>query len=117
MSVEYKVLQIEKNINKENYTCGMKKISRNEEFHVSCSFQNTFFWRIYIGKFLTRAPGGPNSFNFMPFLEHLQNRMLAPREGLAPPPRGNLGSATDCSPSRMHNSLVYASRIILLESI
>ena len=83
----------------------MKRISRNEEFHFSCSFQNTFFWRIYMLKFWTRAPRGPKSFNFMPFLEHLQNHMLAPREWLVPPPRGNLGSATDCSPPRMHNSL------------
>ena len=26
-------------------------------------------WRIYIVKFWTRPPGGPNSFNFMQFLE------------------------------------------------
>ena len=40
-------------------------------------------------------PGGPNSFNFMQFFGEIwQNRMLAPPGGLAPPSRGNPGSAT-----------------------
>ena len=43
-------------------------------------------------------PGGPNSFNFMQFFGKIwQNRMLVPPGELAPPPRGNPGSATACS--------------------
>ena len=55
-------------------------------------------WRIYIVKFWTRAPPprGPNSFNFMQFLGKFGKIVCwrpPPRE-LAPPPRGNPGSAT-----------------------
>ena len=44
-------------------------------------------------------PRGPNSFNFMQFWGKFgKNRMLAPPPGeLAPPPRGNPGSATELS--------------------
>ena len=56
-------------------------------------------WRIYIVKFWTRAPPpwGSKFFQFHAvFGEIWQNRMLAPPPGeLAPPPRGNPGSATD----------------------
>ena len=46
----------------------------------------------------TRAPPGPNSFNFMQFLGAFGKIVCwrpLPRE-LAPPPRGNPGSATEC---------------------
>ena len=44
-----------------------------------------------------RPPGGPNSFNFMQFLEKLAKSYVgAPPQGLAPQPLGNPGSATDC---------------------
>ena len=54
-------------------------------------------WRIYIVKFWTRAPpsGGPNSFNFMQFLGNFGKIVCwRPPGELAPPPRGNPGSAT-----------------------
>ena len=43
-----------------------------------------------------RPPGGPNSFNFMQFLGKFDNIVCwRPLPGeLAPPPRGNPGSAT-----------------------
>ena len=43
----------------------------------------------------TPPPGGPNSFNFMQFLGNLAKSYVgAPPGELAPPPRGNPGSAT-----------------------
>ena len=56
-----------------------------------------FQWRIYIVKFWTRppSPGGPNSFNFMQFLGNFDKIVCwCPPGELAPPPRGNPGSAT-----------------------
>ena len=50
-------------------------------------------WRIYIVKFWT--PGGPNSLNFMQFLGKFGKIVYwRPPGELAPPPRGNPGSAT-----------------------
>ena len=54
-------------------------------------------WRIYIVKFWTRPPppGGPNSFNFVQFLGKFGKIVCwRPPGELAPPPRGNPGSAT-----------------------
>ena len=53
-------------------------------------------WRIYIVKFWTRPPPGPNSFNFMQFLGKFGKIICwrPPTGELAPPPRGNPGSAT-----------------------
>ena len=42
MSVDHKLLQNEIILIKKD-TCATKKISGNEEFHLSCSFQKTFF--------------------------------------------------------------------------
>ena len=59
--------------------------------------QKLWQWRIYIVKFWTRAPpGGPNSFNFMQFLGKFGKIVCwrPPPGELAPPPRGNPGSAT-----------------------
>ena len=62
------------------------------------STSGRYQWRIYIVKFWTLAPPlprGPNSFNFIQFFGKIwQNHVLAPPGGLAPPPRGNPGSAT-----------------------
>ena len=59
----------------------------------------TVQWRIYIVKFWTRPPPprGSKFFQFHAFFGKIwQNRMLAPPPPgeLAPPPRGNPGSAT-----------------------
>ena len=54
-------------------------------------------WQIYIVKFWTRPPTwGSKFFQFHAVFGKIwQNRMLAPPLGeLAPPPRGNSGSAT-----------------------
>ena len=65
-------------------------------------------WRIYIVKFWTRAPpGGPNSFNFMQFLGNFGKIVCwRPPWGVAPPPRGNPGSATEC----ICNLFLFSSR-------
>ena len=45
-------------------------------------------------------PGGPNSFNFMQFWEIVAKSYVGVPPGeLAPPPRGNPGSATGCNGS------------------
>ena len=65
-------------------------------FETAGNLKNLDQSRIYIVKFWTRVPAwGPNSLNFLQFLGILQNRMLASPGGLALPPRGNPGSATD----------------------
>ena len=53
-------------------------------------------WRIYIVKFWMRPPPGPNSFNFMHFWGKFGKIVCwrPPPGELAPPPRGNPGSAT-----------------------
>ena len=65
-------------------------------FETAGNLKNLDQSRIYIVKFWTRVPAwGSNSLNFLQFLGILQNRMLASPRGLALPPRGNPGSATD----------------------
>ena len=45
-------------------------------------------------------PPGPKFFQFHAVFGKIwQNRMLVPPDELAPPPRGNPGSATECDPS------------------
>ena len=60
------------------------------------SYHESEQWRIYIVKFWTRPPPcGSKFFQFHAvFGEIWQNRMLVPPGELAPPPRGNPGSAT-----------------------
>ena len=58
---------------------------------------STLQWRIYIVKFWTcTPPRGPNSFNFMQFLEKVGKIVCwrPPPGELVPPPLGNPGSAT-----------------------
>ena len=75
-----------------------------------------FQWRIYIVKFWTRPPpppGGPNSFNFMQFSGKIGKIICwRPPGELAPPPRGNPGSATDFFP--LLNMTIVASQEISL---
>ena len=55
---------------------------------------------IYIVKFWTRAPRGPNSFNFMQFLGKFGEIVCwRPPGELVPPPQGNPGSATEHTPN------------------
>ena len=60
------------------------------------STQGGLQWLIYVVKFwMHTPPGGPNSFNFMQFLGKFGKIVCWRSPGeLAPPPRGNRGSAT-----------------------
>ena len=56
-------------------------------------------------------PGGPNSFNFMQFLGKFGKIVCwRPPGDLAPPPRGNPGSATAC----YHKMLAFAKKIVYI---
>ena len=63
-------------------------------------------WRIYIVKFWTRPPRGPEFFQFHAvFGKFWQNRMLAPPGELASPPRGNPGFSTVIGMNKMLHSV------------
>ena len=70
-----------------------KKSSVFRVWSASCCIEFRVQWRIYIVKFLTRAPRSIFFQFHAVFGTIWQNGMLAP-PGLAPPPRGNPGSAT-----------------------
>ena len=85
-------------------------------------------WRTYIVEFWMRSPRVQILSISCSFREILQNRMLVPPEGLAPPPQGNSGSGTvlysdtihrnkDFSGMTQNNWMLCKGRQYLLDNI